>query len=117
LLDAPHIHCEEFTVQREINLDGGEITVLKALGLSGTSIHGTQLLEHARGMESAEFIETLDGLITIGYVLSSSVNVEKIEDVERSYFRVNPSYARELADAVRPGRRHDEDRKRRRRRG
>jgi hypothetical protein len=103
-------------VRREIKLDGGEITVLKGLGLSGTPIHGKQLLEHVGEMESAEFVDTLNGLINLGYVLSSKINVQNMEDVERAYFRVNSSYARDLHDAVRPGHRRDEDRERRRRR-
>ena len=103
-------------MQREIKLDGGEITVLKALGLSGTPVPGKQLLEHVGGMESAEFVDTLNGLINLGYVLSSKINVENMGDIERGYFRVNSSYSRELHDAIRPGHRRDEGRERRRRR-
>jgi hypothetical protein len=102
-------------VQREINLDGGEISVLKALGLGGTPIYGKLLLERIE-MESAEFVDTLSGLIALGYVLSNKVNVIKIEDVEHAFFRVNPSYARDLRDALRGGRRRDEEKTRRRRR-
>ena len=103
-------------MEREIKLDGGEITVLKALGLSGTPIHGKQLREHVGEMESAEFVDTLNGLINLGYVLSSKLSVQNMEDVERAYFRVNSSYARDLHDAIRPGHRRDEGRERRRRR-
>jgi len=103
-------------MQREINLDGGEITVLKALGLSSSPMAGKLLLQRVE-MENAEFLETLSGLIDLGYVLSSKVNVIKIEDVEYSFFRVNPSYARDLREALH-GKRRDEHRAgRRRRRG
>jgi hypothetical protein len=100
---------------REIKLSGGEISFLKAMGLSGTPINGELLLERVE-MEDAEFLDVLEGLISSGYVTSTKVNVMKIEDVERSYFRVNASYSRDLRDAMRPTRRKDKDREQRRRR-
>jgi hypothetical protein len=103
-------------VQREIKLDGGEIGVLKTLGLGGSPMAGKLLLERVE-MERAELLDTLSGLIALGYVLSNKVNVIKIEDVEHAFFRVNPSYARDLRDALHGGRRRDQERTRRRRRG
>jgi hypothetical protein len=103
-------------MRREIHLDGGEIGVLKALGLGGTPVSGKLLLERAGEMETAEFLDTLTGLIGQGYVTSNKVNVLKMEDVEHAFFRVNPSYARDLRDAMGGGRRRDEERTRRRRR-
>jgi hypothetical protein len=100
LAKAPVVH-------REIKLDGGEITILKALGLSGTPIKGKMLLERVE-MEPAELADSLNGLITLGYVLSSKVNVQNADDIERAAFRVNPSYARDLRDALTPGRRREE---------
>jgi hypothetical protein len=102
-------------VEREIKLDGGEISVLKAIGLSGTSLNGKMFLARVGEMESAELIDTLNGLMTQGYVLSTKVNVQNTEDIERTAFRVNPSYARDLRDALRPGGRKREDRPRRHR--
>ena len=104
-------------MRREIHLSGGEITLLKTLGLSGTPTPGQQLVEHAGEMETAELLDVLNGLITTGYVLSNKLNVGSIEDVTRATFRVNASYARELRDAISPGRRRERDRPRRRRRG
>ena len=103
-------------MQHEINLDGGEISILKAIGLSGTSLNGKMLMERSGEMESAELLDSLQGLMMRGYVLSTKVNVQTVEDIERSSFRVNPSYARELRDALRPGGRRREERPRRRRR-
>jgi hypothetical protein len=107
---------QEFCVQREINLDGGEITILKALGLSGTALNGKMLIEHSGEMEEAELVDSLQGLMMQGYILSSKAIVQNVDDVLRSSFRVNPSYARDLRDALHPGRRREE-RPRRRRRG
>jgi hypothetical protein len=101
-------------VGHEIKLSGGEITLLKALGLSGTPMAGKQLLSRVP-MAETEMIETINGLISQGFVVSSKVNVQKIEDIERSAFRVDGSAARDLRDAMRPGRRKEEDKPRRRR--
>ncbi|CAN5437795.1 hypothetical protein BH18VER1_BH18VER1_05010 [soil metagenome] len=87
---------------REIKLNGGEITVLKTLGLSGTQMHGKLFLERLSSMANAEFLGTLVGLIDSGYVLATKVNTRTIEDVERSFFRVNPSYVRDLKEALNP---------------
>ena len=102
-------------MKREINLSGGEITLLKTLGLSGTPTYGKILMEHVGEMETAEFLDDLNGLIELGYVLSDKVNVRRMEDVERAIFRVNASYARDLKDAVQPGRRREREQRRRRR--
>jgi hypothetical protein len=103
-------------MQREIKLDGGEITLLKTIGLSGTPMPGKILIERLEGMESAEFLDTLDSLISLGYVTANKVNLQKIEDVETAFLRVNPSYVHDLRDAINPYRRRDKDRTRRRRR-
>jgi hypothetical protein len=87
----------------EITLSGGEITILKTIGLSGPA-SGKQLAEHMEDMESAEFLDALEGLMTIGYVLANRVNIRTMDAVEASSFRVNPSFARELRDAIYPSR-------------
>jgi hypothetical protein len=102
-------------MKREINLSGGEITLIKTLGLSGTPTYGKILLQQIGEMEQAEFIDELNGLIEQGYVLADKVNVRTTEDVERTVFRVNASYARDLKDAIQPGRRREKEQRRRRR--
>lgn len=102
-------------MHREINLSGGEITLLKTLGLSGTPTYGRLLVEHVGEIEQAEFLDELNGLIELGYVLSDKVNVRTMEDVERAVFRVNASYARDLKEAIQPGRRREREGRRRRR--
>ena len=101
---------------REIKLDGGEITVLKTLGLSGSSLLGKLLIERSGGMEKAEFLDTLKGLLDLGYVVSNKVNVYSLEEAERALFRVNPAYAHDLKDAIHPGRSREQTGERRRRR-
>ena len=60
-------------MRREINLSGGEITLLKTMGLSGAPVYGKVLIDHIGEMESAEFVDELNGLIMLGYVLSDKV--------------------------------------------
>ncbi|MEP6602796.1 MAG: hypothetical protein ABJB69_02495 [Spartobacteria bacterium] len=103
-------------MRREINLSGGEITLLKALGTSGTPMAERLLLARLGEVDEREFLDTLEGLMSLDYVVSSKVNVMKMEDVERSIFRVNSTYGEDLRQAMKPGRRDDEDRERRRRR-
>ena len=86
-------------MSREIKLDGGEISLLKSLGLSGTQVQGKLLLERMEEVELAEFLDTLSGLIALGYVLASKVNVRTAEDVERSFFRVNGHGRKNLLNA------------------
>jgi hypothetical protein len=102
-------------MRRDINLNGGEISLLKAMGLSGAPVYGKLLVERIGEMETAEFVDELNGLITLGYVLCDKVNLRTMEDVEKRIFRVNASYARDLRDAIQPGRRREREQRRRRR--
>ncbi len=102
-------------MRRELNLSGGEIAVLKTIGMSGAPIYGKLLLERLGEVQEAEFLDTLDGLVTLGYVLSDKVNLRKLEDVERAVLRVNSAYSRDLRNALHPGRRREQERRRRRR--
>ena len=103
-------------MSRDIKLSGGEISVLKTIGLGGTQVYGKLLLDKLETAERAEFLETLSDLISLGYVLSTKVNVREIADIERSFFRVSPVHSRELRDAVNPSKTRDKDRARRQRR-
>ncbi|HET7511441.1 MAG TPA: hypothetical protein VFJ88_01665 [Chthoniobacterales bacterium] len=98
----------------EISLSGGEITILKTIGLSGGSLSGNQLAERMDQLEPAELVDALDGLMMQDYVLCDRVNLRTIDDVKKSSFRVNPMHARELKDAVFPSRNKTETRRRRR---
>ena len=103
---------------RELHLDGGEITVLKRIGLSGSQVFGKILIDNLEDGEIPMFLETLNGLIEQGYVLSNRVNVRVIEDVQKAFFRVNPAFSVALRDAVSPARRRarEQERERRQRR-
>jgi hypothetical protein len=98
----------------EINLNGGEISILKTIGLGGTALPGTHLVDRI-DMVDAELVDALDGLIMLGYVYADRVGIRNIEAVKSASFRVSQTYARELKDAIYPSR-HKEEKGRRRRR-
>jgi hypothetical protein len=111
------IRAKNCAVGREIQLSGGEITILKAIGLTGSAIGGKFLLDKIEEVEAGEFLDTLQGLLAMGYLLATKVNIKTLEDVERTSFRVNPSYAHDLKDSLDPYRRREQEKHRRRRRG
>ncbi len=104
-------------MEREINLTGGEISVLKSIGTSGSPVSGKVLLEQVDDFGKADFLETLSDLIAMDYVVATRVNVRTVEDAERTSFRVSPAHARDLRDAMNPSKRREEQRTRRDRRG
>lgn len=101
---------------REIKLDGGEISLLKKIGLSGAPVFGKMLLDRIEEMETGEFLDTLCGLIEQGYVVSNKVNIRLMADVEKAFFRVDPAHSKDLQDAVNPSRRRERERSERLRR-
>jgi hypothetical protein len=103
-------------VGRDIKLDGGEISILKKIGLSGSPLFGKLLVDRIEEMETGEFLDTLSGLMDQNYVLSNKVNVRLMDDVQKAFFRVNPAFAKDLQDAVNPSRKRDRERAERQRR-
>ncbi|HEX4640020.1 MAG TPA: hypothetical protein VH252_01460 [Chthoniobacterales bacterium] len=101
---------------REIKLDGGEISILKMIGLSGAPLLGKLLVDRIEEMETGEFLDTLAGLLDLDYVLSNRVSVRTMEDVEKAFFRVNPAHTKDLQDAVNPARKRERERQERLRR-
>ena len=98
-----------------INLSGGEITILKTIGVGGGMMAGNQLAERTNEMDSAEFLDTLGGLMAMDYVSSNRVSVRTMDDVRSASFRVNSAHAHEIREAVYPSRKKAETGRRRRR--
>ena len=88
--------------QNNIHLDGAEVMVLKAIGLGGTTISGDTLLERIHGLEQAEIMDTLRGMITLGYLMSDKRSLYDLKDVSIANFHVNSGYARDLKEALDP---------------
>lgn len=86
----------------DINLDGSETSILKALGLSGSEVDGSTLQERLPDYLVAELIDALQGLVSIGYVEADKSSFHNKEEFEKTHFRVNSGYARDLKDALDP---------------
>ena len=99
---------------RNIHLSGGEVSILKAIGLSAQPIHGRQLLERVGEMEPTEVVDDLNGLVMLGYVVSDKTSIRNVDEVEQTVFHVNANYVRDLREAITPVR-HEPERRRRRR--
>ena len=100
-------------MSHEINLSGSDITMIKAIGLAGTSITGKLLLGRIQGMGDYEAVESLKDLMAIGYVLADDENFKTASDISKIQFRINTSYARDLKEALDPQPKKAERRQRR----
>ena len=99
---------------REISLSGGDISVIKALGLSGGQVGGKSLVERLGGMETAEIIDTLDGLIMMEYVQSDTEKVRDMKELQAAKFNVNTAVLRDLRDALAPQKKENKPTRQRR---
>ena len=87
---------------REINLDGTEISVIKALGFGSSDTLGADLIENCSDLPIAELIDCLQGLMSVGYVTADKSGFYKKADMEKVWFRVNSGYMKDLRDALDP---------------
>ena len=98
---------------REIHLDGGEISVLKAVGLTGAKIKGRTLISRMENVGEAELIDTLESLLMFGHLEATAERFSSLDSVENADFWVNAGRLKELRDVVMG--RDDKPEKRRRR--
>jgi len=85
----------------KINLDGGEISIIRALGFSGSPMSGRDLKGRIDRMSDSDLAECLRTLIALGYV-SSTPDMDRVEDIEKVAFAVNSGYAKDLKEAIDP---------------
>jgi hypothetical protein len=100
---------------REINLDGGEITVIKALGVGSGEMTGEDLMKRVGGdLVPAELIETLKDLMMVGYVDADKSAFYSLDELKAVNFRVNSGYTKDLREALNPSRQQPKSRRVRR---
>jgi hypothetical protein len=87
---------------REIQLDGTEISVVKAIGIGGGEIDGTTLIARCEELDFAELLDAVRGLMMQGFVEADSSSFYNAKEMEAVNFRVNSGYAKDLKDAVDP---------------
>jgi hypothetical protein len=87
---------------QDINLDGHEVTVIKALGLTGGEISGQELMKRMPDMNAYDLIDVVKGLIMQGYVESDKSGFYNEEELMDVNFNVNSGYMRDLREAMDP---------------
>jgi hypothetical protein len=87
----------------DIHLDGGEISIIKALGFSGTGLPGEALMARVGNLGEAEFLDAVKGLLAVGYLSCEGGVPKRVEDLRKITFHVNSGYARDLKEAIDPG--------------
>ena len=87
---------------REIQLDGAEISIVKAIGIGGGEIDGGTLISRCEDLDVAELIDAVHGLIMQGFVEADSNSFYNAKEMADVNFRVNSGYAKDLKDAVDP---------------
>ena len=85
-----------------INLDGGEVSIIKALGLGGVPVSGEVLFQRCTGLEEAEFLDTVKGLTMFGYVSCDQNALQTFDDAKNAIFQVNSGYSRDLKETLSP---------------
>ena len=88
---------------REINLDGGEISVIKALGVGSGEMNGEDLMARLSGdLVPAELMDTIKGLMMMGYVEADKSSFYNTDEFRNIHFRVNSGYGKDLREAMSP---------------
>ncbi len=99
----------------DIQFSGGEVSLLKTMGISGATVRGEILMGKLSGFAEAEVLDLLQGLIMTGYVLSSKENLRTIEDMMKADLRVNSNYSKQLKEALNPRKKVEKKPRRQRR--
>ncbi len=86
----------------DINLDGSEVSLLKAIGLMGSGVDGATLETRLGDMLPAEIIDALRALVAVGYVEADKTSFHNAEEFRKTNFNVNSGYARDLKEAMDP---------------
>jgi len=86
----------------EINLDGAEVSILKALGFGSSDVSGSDLADRVADLEEAELIDAVKGLITMGYIVTDRQSFYDKESMASASFHINSGYSRELKEAIDP---------------
>ena len=88
----------------DINLDGAETSVIKAMGLNATEVTGEELCERVPEMLPVEVVDILKGLIMQGYVVADKMAFYDQESLFETKFHVNSGYSKDLKEALDPQR-------------
>lgn len=85
----------------KINLDGGEISIIRALGFSAAPLAGRDLKGRIERMSDDDLADCLRTLIAVGYI-TASPDMDKADGIDKVAFAVNSGYAKALREAIDP---------------
>ena len=102
-------------MSRDLHLDGGEISVIKALGMGGSGISGDELLKRVPELVGPELLDVLKDLMMMGYVIADKQSFHNMDELSAVHFHVNSGYAKDLKEAIDPSTREKPKSKRVRR--
>lgn len=89
-------------MSNEFNLDGVEISVIKALGFGSSDMSGESLLQHVSEVGETELINTVQTLLMMGYVISDKAAFRTSDEFRAANFHVNSGYQRDLKESLHP---------------
>jgi hypothetical protein len=101
-------------MSKDINLDGTEVSIIKALGFGSGEKSGETLASLVSDLAPVELIDTMKGLVTMGYVSCDTASFQTQEEFEKANFHINSGYARELKETLNPSARPQKSRRVRR---
>ncbi len=87
---------------RDIQLDGAEITILKAIGVGASEVDGQTLIDRCENLDIEELMDTLKGLMQQGYVDGDSIAFYSEEEMVKLNFHVSSGWVKDLKDALDP---------------
>ena len=94
------IGYSETCMARDIQLDGAEISVIKCLGVGSGEKEGSELAEACADLDISELMDTVKGLMSVGYVDADSDSFHNEIEFGKVHFRVNSGYTKDLRDAL-----------------
>jgi hypothetical protein len=89
-------------VTNDLNLDGVEVSIIKALGFGASDISGAALTQRIPELGEMELMSTLKTLLAMGYVEADRSSFGSAEEFRTTLFHVNSGYQRELKESLSP---------------
>ena len=88
-------------MSNEFNLDGVEISIIKALGFGAGDMSGKALAQRVPELSEHELIQAIQSLVSMGYVTADK-SFGAAEDFRSTSFQINSGYQRELKESLVP---------------
>ena len=88
-------------MSNEFNLDGVEVSIIKALGFGAGDMSGKALAQRVPELSEYELIQAVQTLVSMGYV-TADTSFGAAEDFRATNFQINSGYQRELKESLAP---------------